>query len=586
MIVAVMRSRAATRRAHDAPDRAVIAAAIVACAFVCACARSPARPALAPVALPDLSRADESVQAQVRELHASLTRELGNRDTPAVDLADAYGKLGMVLQAAEYYDAAEPCYLDARALAPAEIRWPYYLGHLYTDRGETENAERSFEHVLELQPNDVATLVWLGRLYLDEGRPRDAQPLFAKALTLSPRLVAALAGLGRAALAEQDYATAARTLEEALAVDPEADSLHSPLVTAYRGLGQPEKAAPHLRQWQNREIFVPDPLRQDLDLILQSGLSYELRGVRALESRDWAAAADFFRKGIALTKPSSPLLRSLHHKLGTALYLSGDVEGARQQFEQVARLGPADGLDEATAKAHYSLGVLASSAGHADEAIDHFSAAVKYQPDYVEAHIALADLDQRTGRVGQSLPHYDAALRINPRATEARWGDAIALTTLGRYAAARDALVEATKVQPEHPEFALALARLLAAAPDARVRDGQHALAIAQELFKDHKSTEVGETMAMALAELGDFQHAAAIQRGVLAAASKAHLPGDVRRMEANLRLYERHQPCRTPWKPDELFKPKEPSAASFADTAGQLEAGTGARGASPRPPD
>jgi hypothetical protein len=29
----------------------------------------------------------------------------------------------------------------------------------------------------------------------------------------------------------------------------------------------------------NRDILVADPLRQELDLILESGLSYELRGV-------------------------------------------------------------------------------------------------------------------------------------------------------------------------------------------------------------------------------------------------------------------------------------------------------------------
>ena len=34
-------------------------------------------------------------------------------------------------------------------------------------------------------------------------------------------------------------------LEQALAIDPEGDSLHAPLATAYRGLGQLDKARPH-----------------------------------------------------------------------------------------------------------------------------------------------------------------------------------------------------------------------------------------------------------------------------------------------------------------------------------------------------
>ena len=52
----------------------------------------------------------------------------------------------------------------------------------------------------------------------------------------------------------------------------------------------------------------------------------------------------------------------------------------------------------------------------------------------------------------------------------------------------------------------------------------------------------------MALAEVGDFERSAGVQRGIIAAARQAGLDADVRRMETNLRLYERGQPCRTPW--------------------------------------
>src|SRR5438094_665557 len=111
---------------------------------------------------------------------------------------------------------------------------------------------------------------------------------------------------------------------------------------------------PAQQQRRNREgngdLFVPDPLQEELDLLLQSGLSYELRGVRALESRSWPEAAALFRKGLELTHENTPLGRSLRHKLGTALYLSGDVRGAQEQFEEVVGLAPASGLDESVAK--------------------------------------------------------------------------------------------------------------------------------------------------------------------------------------------------------------------------------------------
>jgi tetratricopeptide (TPR) repeat protein len=530
----------------------------------------PSRPPLLPVSLPDLSRTDPSVQTQARDLYASVTQKSESRRTPAAELGTAYGRFGMLLFAAEYYDAAQPCFLNAQLLAPDEMRWPYYLAHLYKEKGDTKKAEDSFVRALQLQPDDVPALTWLGRLYLDEGRTADAEPILVKALTLFPRSVAVLAALGRVALAKHEHAKAVKYLEEALAIDPAADSLHSPLAIAYRGLGELDKAEPHLRQWRNREILVVDPLRQELDLLLQSGLSYELRGIRALEARQWTEAANYFRQGLELTRENTLLRRSLQHKLGTALFLSGDVQSAAAQFREVVRAAPPDGIDESVAKAHYSLAVLLGSNGKNQDAIEHLSAAVKYQPNYVEAQLALADTWRRSGRADLSLAPYLEAVKINPRAAQARLGYAIALASLGRYRDARDWLVDATALAPDRPELAHALARLLATAPDASVRDGQRAKAIVEKLLEGQKTTDLGETMAMTLAELGEYSRAAAIQRDIMTAARKAGFHDAVQRMSENLRLYERRQPNRTPWRSDEvaIILPAPSSADLSGSTA------------------
>jgi len=378
--------------------------------------------------------------------------------------------------------------------------------------------------------------------------------LFSKAVSAAPGTAAALAGLGRVALAKHDYARAAKSFEDALTVDPEAESLHTELAAAYRGLGQTENAARQLRQWRNRDIFVPDPLGQELDLLLESGLSYELRGVRAFEARDWKSAEAFFRQGLTLSRDNTPLTRSLHHKRGTALVLMGDVKGAQEEFEEVARLAPRESVDESAAKAHYSLGIVLEEQGRHLDALRHLDDAVKYQPNYVEAHLALADALRRGpgARVRASLAHYDEAIRIDPRSTAARLGRALALAALGRWREARDWLIESTTMYADRQEFAVALARLLAASPDDRVRDGRRALAIADKWLEQQKSTNVGEALAMALAEVGDYDGAAGIQRGLIAAAEKAGLTTSVQRMNENLRLYERHRPCRTPWPADQ----------------------------------
>ena len=168
--------------------------------------------------------------------------------------------------------------------------------------------------------------------------------------------------------------------------------------------------------------------------------------------------------------------------------------------------------------------------------------------------MAVADVLRRTGRGEASLSHYRDAIAINPRQSVARLGYAMALVQLRRYREARDWLDESVRLYGDRSDLKIALARLLATSPDAGVRDGARALSIAQQMFDaGEKSTSLGETIAMALAEQGNFAQAVSIQRDVMAAAQKAGLTASVQRMAANLALYERSQPCRTPWIEDDL---------------------------------
>jgi tetratricopeptide (TPR) repeat protein len=535
----------------------VLSAIVVLRVSVLLVACGPARPAMLPVVMPDMSRTDPAVQKQVKDSYDELGQLIDNRSTSLPDLASAYGHLGMLLQAAQFFDIAEAGYRNAQALAPGEHRWPYYLGHLYKSQGQTDKADDAFARALALQPDDVPTLIWLGRLYLDQGRGEAAAPLFSKALERSPQSVAALAGLGRVALATRSYEEAVRRFEAALAINPQSESLHAPLAAAYRGLGQADKAQPHLRLWRNTDILLPDPLQEELDLILESGLSYELRGVRALDSKDYVTAANFFRRGLELAPADSPLRRSLRHKLGTALFAVGQVDHARRAFLSVADSAPADGIDESTAKAHYSLGILAAERAQDDAALKHLAAAIRYQPSYMEAHLGLADALRRRGRLHEALAEYDEAIAINPRDMAGRLGHAIVLAGLQRDREAREWLEESIARFPDRPQFRHALARVLVTASDPHVRDSQRATVIVRELFERDKSMSVGETMAMTLAEAGDYEQAAQIQRGVLSAAIRATGGAMVPRLESNLRLYEQRRPCRTPWRNDEpVFLP------------------------------
>jgi tetratricopeptide (TPR) repeat protein len=117
--------------------------------------------------------------------------KLDDRTTPPAELGAAYGELGLILMAAEYYEAAASCYLTAQALVPDDAQWPYYLGHLYRIQGDTAKAARFFSQASDLRPGDAPTLVWLGEMYLDQNRPGQAEPLFLRALSQDPSSAAA-----------------------------------------------------------------------------------------------------------------------------------------------------------------------------------------------------------------------------------------------------------------------------------------------------------------------------------------------------------------------------------------------------------
>ena len=163
-----------------------------------------------------------------------------------------------------------------------------------------------------------------------------------------------------------------------------------------------------------------------------------MRGAQALDESNWVAAADYFRKGVALA-PDQP---SLRHKLGTALAMSGDPR-AVEQFEEVTRRWPK------FAKAHYSLGLILASSGRNREAIDHFAAAVKSDPAYSEARLQLAEGLRASGRLQESLSQYEETIRLNPRLADARLGYGTALAGLKRIDEARQQFAEGARIFPD-----------------------------------------------------------------------------------------------------------------------------------------
>lgn len=530
---------------------AIAIASAMALAFLVACssprqdstdqASRPAGPSKAAasrkIALPDLTGMAPSVQQQLRDQDSALARLDADHVSPD-KRAEAYGEMGKLLLAVESFSEAEASFLNASELNPSDVRWDYYLAHAYRSQGESQKAATYFEHVLKARPDDVAALVWLGNMYLDQGRPVEAEPLFSRALALDARVAAAQVGLGRVSLSARDYTRAIEHLEAALMLNRGATSVHYLLASAYRGAGQVERADIHLRQRGPIQAGPPDPLMQQVADLLRSPVTYESRGDRALARGDFARAAAEFRGGLDL----APESLAVRQKLATALSLTGDVKGAVEQLQEILRRDPK------FASAHYSLAALLQANGQTDRAIEEFASAVRYEPTYVQARLQLANTLRSRGRFEPARQQYLAVLGLDPRIAEARFGDAVSLAGLGRFDQARDRFSEGMRLHPDRSEFVLFLARLYAAAPDARVRDGARALTLSTGLTTRQDSASARETLAMALAEAGRYEEAVSAQREAIAIAERGGQWEVASRMTANRRLFESRQPCRTPW--------------------------------------
>jgi len=254
-----------------------------------------------------------------------------------------------------------------------------------------------------------------------------------------------------------------------------------------------------------------------------------------------------------------------HLALGAAHHEAGNSDAARDSLLRV--LAAAPGAPRERAEAHYRLagladstdtGTAASGSGSRESrrgAEAHLREAIGIDNDFAEAHALLGRLLGRREAYAEAASHFARALSRDP--ANARWhGDrAMALILGKRYQAAQGALRSSRSAvlrAGDAPAEALdhlntLLARLLAAGPAPELRNGREALTIARGLMAERPTLRHAETLAMAFAEVGDFNRAASLQSQVLAEMRRrGNEPtgGQKQRLQSFLN----EKPVREPW--------------------------------------
>jgi tetratricopeptide (TPR) repeat protein len=221
---------------------------------------------------------------------------------------------------------------------------------------------------------------------------------------------------------------------------------------------------------------------------------------------------------------------------------AGDRVAAKAGYEEVLRRG---GDASPQVEAHLALAAIGGADGRPEVAIDHLRAATQLAPDRDDLREGLARALEEAKRFAEAAEERRVLAELRPNATLNRMLEAYDWVQAGRSDLARERLEQGMKDQPDDRVLANSLARLLSTAREENLRNGPRAVEIARKLYADQPSPDVTETLAMALAESGDFEQAIAVQQGLIAQVRTAGQTGHLPRLEANLRRYEKREPVR-----------------------------------------
>jgi Flp pilus assembly protein TadD len=158
-----------------------------------------------------------------------------------------------------------------------------------------------------------------------------------------------------------------------------------------------------------------------------------------------------------LTAAPAPAAALDLSRSGTAAFLTGDLQRAKEQFEAALERKPND------PEALNSIGQILDRQGDIPGAIERFELAVKLAPDKWAYHFNLAHAVGRRGEWDRAAVEYREAARLFPEDYATQYNLAMALRRQGNDEAAIPEFEKAIQLAPAEASFHLALGNSLQA---------------------------------------------------------------------------------------------------------------------------
>ncbi|MGB7768995.1 MAG: tetratricopeptide repeat protein [Verrucomicrobiia bacterium] len=473
------------------------------------------------------------------------------------DNATALNNLSVVLFEKGEVDQAMADCQKALQINPNDPNAWNNLGNVLLQEGRLDEAIPYFQKALQINPNYAEAHNNLGNVLLQKGRADEAIAQFQKALRFNLDVAKTYCNLGNALLQKGEVDEAIAQYQTALQINPNSAEAHNNFGRVLFHEGELDQA---IAQYQTALQIKPDFAEAHNNL-----------GIVLFQNGEADEAIAHFQEALQI----KPDFAGARNNLGNALLQENKVDEAIAQFQKALQINPdnADAqnnlgnaqlqkgqVDEAIA--HYqkalqinpnnpnicnNLGNAQLQKGKFDEAIVHFQKALQIKPDFVEAHVNLGKALLEKGRLPEAVQHFQRALAMRPDDPGIEMDLGYAWSRQGQFEPAIEHYQAALKLQPNNAAFLNNLAWLLATCPEARSRNGQQAVQLAERACQltDFKQPQLIGTLAAAYAEAGRFDDA-------VAASEKAHdlalaLGQQTLALKNQklLQLFKAHQPCR-----------------------------------------
>ncbi len=190
--------------------------------------------------------------------------------------------------------------------------------------------------------------------------------------------------------------------------------------------------------WGVSDFATQLPHRKVVLAITAAIILFAFMVITFLQVRYWKNSITLFEHTLKVTSDNF----RPHINLGNALQRQGRLDEAIKHYSEALRLKP--DLEEA----HNNLGSALEKRGRIDEAIKHYLEALRLKPDLEAAHNNLGNALEKQGRIDEAIKHYLEALRLKPDYVEAHTNLGNTLQKQGRLDEAIGYYLEALRINP------------------------------------------------------------------------------------------------------------------------------------------